>query len=65
MEMRAQLLMAFERCRKGRYDASRSAKVPGMPQARVSDRKPGKIHRFSIDLLVRLAARADSSPGCS
>jgi Helix-turn-helix domain len=30
----------------------------GVTQARVSDLKRGKINRFSMDLLVRLAARA-------
>ena len=33
-----------------------AAKVLGVTQARVSDLKRGKIDRFSMDLLVRLAA---------
>ncbi|MEO8467613.1 MAG: XRE family transcriptional regulator [Gammaproteobacteria bacterium] len=34
----------------------------GVTQARVSDLKRGKIARFSMDLLVRLAARAGLEP---
>lgn len=32
------------------------------PQARISDIKRGKINQFSLDLLVRLAARAGLHP---
>jgi predicted XRE-type DNA-binding protein len=39
-----------------------AAKVLGVTQARVSDLKRGKIDRFSMDLLVRLAARAGLKP---
>jgi len=39
-----------------------AAKVLGVTQARVSDLKRGKIGRFSMDLLVRLAARAGLKP---
>ena len=35
-----------------------AAKVLGITQARVSDLRHGKISQFSLDLLVRLAARA-------
>ena len=41
---------------------SESAKVLGVTQARVSDIKRGKISQFSLDLLVRLAARAGLDP---
>jgi predicted XRE-type DNA-binding protein len=34
----------------------------GVTQARVSDIKRGKIESFSLDLLVRLAARAGLRP---
>jgi predicted XRE-type DNA-binding protein len=34
----------------------------GITQARVSDIKRGKIESFSLDLLVRLAARAGLKP---
>ncbi len=39
-----------------------AAKVLGVTQARVSDIKRGNINRFSLDLLVRLAARAGLRP---
>ncbi len=39
-----------------------AAKVLGVTQARVSDIKRGAISRFSLDLLVRLAARAGLRP---
>ena len=39
-----------------------AAKVLGLRQARVSDLKRGKISQFSLDLLVRLAARAGLQP---
>jgi hypothetical protein len=38
------------------------ATVLGVTQARVSDLKRGKFERFSMDLLVRLAARAGLKP---
>ncbi len=39
-----------------------AAKVLGITQARVSDIKHGKINRFSLDLLVKLAYRAGLQP---
>jgi predicted XRE-type DNA-binding protein len=39
-----------------------AAKLLGLTQARVSDIKRGKINTFSLDLLVRLAARAGLEP---
>ena len=39
-----------------------AAKVLAVTQARVSDIKRGKISSFSLDLLVRLAARAGLNP---
>jgi transcriptional regulator with XRE-family HTH domain len=39
-----------------------AAKVMGVTQARVADLKRGKIDRFSMELLVRLAARAGLKP---
>ena len=63
LEMRAQLLMALEHwLEKGCMTQSESAKLLGITQARVSDLKRGKIGRFSLDLLVRLAARAGLKP---
>ena len=63
MEMRAQLLIGLEQwLARGRMTQAESAKVLGVTQARVSDLKRGKIDRFSMDLLVRLAARAGLKP---
>ncbi len=39
-----------------------AAKLLGLTQARVSDIKRGNISRFSLDLLVRLTARAGLRP---
>jgi predicted XRE-type DNA-binding protein len=61
--MRAQLLMGLEHwLEKSRMTQAEAAKVLGVTQARVSDLKRGKINRFSMDLLVRLAARAGLKP---
>jgi predicted XRE-type DNA-binding protein len=63
LEMRAQLLMGLERwLENSRMTQAEAAKVLGVTQARVSDLKRGKINRFSMDLLVRLAARAGLKP---
>jgi predicted XRE-type DNA-binding protein len=63
MEMRAQLLIGLERwLERSRLTQAEAAKVLGVTQARVSDVKRGKIERFSMDLLVRLAARAGLNP---
>lgn len=59
LEMRAQLLMGLERwLEKSRMTQAEAAKVLGLTQERVADLKRGKIGRFRMDLLVRLAARA-------
>jgi predicted XRE-type DNA-binding protein len=63
MEMRAMLWMGLEHwLEKSRMTQAEAAKVCGATQARVSDLKRGKIDRFSMDLLVRLAARAGLKP---
>ena len=63
LEMRAQLLIGLEHwLEKSRMTQAEAAKVLGLTQARVSDLKRGKIDRFSMDLLVRLAARAGLKP---
>ncbi|MGC2030633.1 MAG: XRE family transcriptional regulator [Steroidobacteraceae bacterium] len=63
LKMRAQLLMGLERwMEKSRVTQAQAANVLGVTQARVSDLKRGKINRFSMDLLVRLAARAGLKP---
>ena len=63
MEMRAQLLNGLHRwlAESGLTQVD-AAKALGVTQARVSDLKRGKISRFSLDLLVRLAARAGLHP---
>jgi len=63
MEMRAQLLIGLGVwLEKSCMTQAEAAKVLGVTQARVSDLKRGKIDRFSMDLLVRLAARAGLKP---
>ena len=63
MEIRAQLLIGLEQwLEKSGMTQAAAAKVLGVTQARVSDLKRGKIVRFSMDLLVRLAARAGLKP---
>jgi predicted XRE-type DNA-binding protein len=63
IEIRAKLLMGLEHwLEKSRMTQAEAAKVLGATQARVSDLKRGKIDRFSMDLLVRLAARAGLKP---
>jgi predicted XRE-type DNA-binding protein len=63
MEMRSLLLQGL-----GRWLANsgltqvEAAKVLAVTQARVSDIKRGKVSSFSLDLLVRLAARAGLKP---
>jgi predicted XRE-type DNA-binding protein len=63
MEMRSLLLIGLEHwLEKSRMTQAEAAKVLGVTQARVSDLKRGKIDRFSMDLLVRLASRAGLRP---
>ena len=63
MEMRAQLLIGLGQwLEKSGMTQVEAANVLGVTQARVSDLKRGKINRFSMDLLVRLAARAGLKP---
>lgn len=63
LETRSILLIGLERWLKdSRLTQAAAAKVLGVTQARVSDIKNGKINQFSLDLLVRLAARAGLRP---
>lgn len=63
MEMRSLLLRGLGRWFAGSgLTQTEAAKVLGITQARVSDVKHGKISQFSLDLLVRLAARAGLDP---
>ena len=63
MEIRATLMMGLSHwLEQSGLTQSAAAKVLGVTQARVSDVKRGAINRFSLDLLVRLAARAGLRP---
>ena len=63
MEIRSALLMGLSQWLKNSaLTQSAAAKLLGVTQARISDIKRGNIHRFSLDLLVRLAARAGLQP---
>lgn len=63
LEIRSVLLSGLERwLASSGLTQTQAAKVLGVTQARVSDIKRGKINQFSLDLLVRLAARAGLHP---
>ncbi len=63
MEMRSLLLGGVNQwLTDSAMTQTEAAKVLGVSQARVSDIKRGKISQFSLDLLVRLAARAGLQP---
>jgi predicted XRE-type DNA-binding protein len=63
LEIRAALLRGLERwLANSDMTQIEAAKILGVTQARVSDIKRGKINQFSMDLLVRLAARAGLHP---
>jgi predicted XRE-type DNA-binding protein len=63
LTMRAELLMGLQNwlTSSGLTQVGAAAEL-GLTQARVSDIKRGKIDSFSLDLLVRLAARAGLHP---
>ena len=63
LKMRAELLRGLERwLENSSLSQAEAGKTLGVTQARVSDIKHGKISGFSLDLLVRLAARAGLDP---
>lgn len=63
LEIRAELLRGLNRWLSGAdMTQVEAAKELGVTQARISDIKRGKINQFSMDLLVRLAARAGLHP---
>jgi len=63
LEMRAVLLNGLTAwLRNNGMTQAATAKSLGTSQARVSDIKRGKINQFSLDLLVKLAARAGLHP---
>lgn len=63
LEIRSTLLRGLEHwlASNGTTQA-KAAEMLGITQARVSDIKRGKINQFSLDLLIRLAARAGLQP---
>lgn len=66
LEIRSTLLTGLGKwLANGRMTQTEAAKVLNVTQARVSDIKRGKINQFSLDLLVRLAARAGLRPKMS
>ena len=66
LEVRSVLLQGLEMWLKGSgMTQTEAAKSLGVTQARVSDIKLGKISRFSLDLLLRLASRAGLRPKVS
>ena len=59
LEIRSALLVGLESWLDNcDMTQTQAAKVLGITLARVSDLKRGKINLFSLDLLIRLAARA-------
>lgn len=63
MEMRSLLLLGLKQwLEEADLTQAEAAKLIGVTQARVSDLKHGKISQFSLDLLVRMAARAGLRP---
>ena len=66
LEIRATLLTGLERwLAASSMTQTEAATVLRVTQARISDIKRGKISQFSLDLLVRLAARAGLQPKVS
>ena len=64
LEMRAKLLSGINKwLGKSGLTQIEAAKRLGITQARVSEIKNGKINRFSLSMLVRLAERAGLRPG--
>ncbi len=63
LEMRATLLRGLQAWldESGKMQTE-AAEILKVTQARVSDIKRGQINKFSLDLLVRLAARAGLHP---
>ena len=63
LEIRTTLLRGVERWLSAtELTQTEAAKVLGITQARVANLKRGKISQFSLDLLIRLAARAGLHP---
>ena len=64
LEMRAKLLSGISKwLNKSGLTQTEAAEQLGVTQARISEIKNGKINRFSLSMLVRLARRAGLRPG--
>ena len=64
LEMRAKLLSGINKwLNKSGLTQTEAAEQLGVTQARISEIKNGKINRFSLSMLVRLAQRAGLRPG--
>jgi predicted XRE-type DNA-binding protein len=63
LEMRAKLLSGINKwLNKSGLTQTEAAEQLGVTQARISEIKNGKINRFSLSMLVRLAQRAGLRP---
>ena len=62
LTMRADLLRGLQHWLASAGTQAEAARFLGTTQARISDIKRGKIDRFSLDMLVRFAARAGLRP---
>ncbi len=59
LRVRAELMVALERLiARRRLTQAKAAKLLGVSQPRVNDLVRGRLHRFSIDALVDMLARA-------
>ncbi len=59
LRVRAELMVALDRLiKRRRLTQAQAAKLLGVSQPRVSDLVRGRFHRFSIDALVAMLARA-------
>lgn len=62
LTIRAELLRSLGAWLETAGTQVEAAKKLGVTQARISDLKRGKINKFSLDRLVRLASRAGLHP---
>ncbi len=59
LRVRAELMIAIEKLiGRRKLTQAQAAKLLGVSQPRVSDLVRGRLHRFSIDALVEMLARA-------
>ena len=59
LRVRAELMIAIEKLiGRRKLTQAQAAKLLGVTQPRISDLVRGRLHRFSIDALVEMLARA-------